>query len=286
MLKISKKGDGGAGLQELMFIILAVGIAVLLFSYGLRVGSSLFTDSREETLSKDIAYASMAILSSPTNMMYTYAPHDYLKDYTVSIDSEKVKVISADDSSASYPIMLPEGMSIEPITLQGPLSIPMVLKQNTLKFKATTEELEQKCSTIASNLMIPQDSKIYVNVQTQKDDLRAQKIADSLKLKLSADPENKYKIFESPATMIYIRIEITKEGTYIIQAPEKKQYSERFICLMEQKSFETLGEHFSKFKAEKTDTPYIKITISDEIATQRETKIATDIFEAIESTIQ
>ncbi|MCF7865818.1 hypothetical protein K9L67_03695 [Candidatus Woesearchaeota archaeon] len=265
--------------QHVIFLIIEVVIGALILIGATHLVLINIMDTEIEIVAKDLSLTISTIISSPSNMYFTYAPNT--EDKHIIIQDNKITV-TKDDEKATYQIYALDGVTIEDGNLNKVLSIPLLFEDKTLKFSSKTQA--DFCEKIPDYMT--KNTKVYLTTYNKYSGFKESinQIKELIEVRQKKDSDETFEIsnIETKETInIILSVNENNDKSNIeleyYESYTNKNYR-KIACILannlEEKQFEELGE----VKQTKQDTtPQIIINIGNQETFKKYVETPTNI---------
>ena len=240
---IGKRGNIS---QHVLFLVIEITIGALILLGATHIVLSMVTDSETEIVAKDLSLTISTLISSPSNIYFSYAPNT--EDKKVIIEDEEINVIK-DDEKSKYKIYGLKGVTIEDAALDNVLSIPLVFEEKKLIFSHKTKA--NLCKGIPDS-MSP-GTEVYLDTYTTFTTAKreVEKIKELIEIRQRTDTQKIFNLskIERKETINVILSVNENSNSNIIKIEYYESFTNKnyrkIACMLsgnlEQKKFKELG---------------------------------------------
>ncbi len=297
---MNKKGVDATRSMLYTIAELVVGVSIMVILI-ISVPKLMF-GSTEQVMSKDFALSIMTISAAPYDIAYNYEKNT--EQYKVQITPDEVIIISK-DGAGRYPYFSMRGITITAAIIQNTLSIPMSLKDSTLKFTNEDVSFTDNCVSIPQTFNNA-NSKMAVRFFVQSDESGEAKtylqlLATTLNSKARYDPNTKVAYLDqndastTNDAFIFSFGTSQTEGINIYyyedpQHPLNTAWSKRIACYMQRTIQLNHADQFKSIQMIASSKQEIKvvfgpaekyINLSKDNSVRLTSQISKELFDAI-----
>jgi hypothetical protein len=298
-INVNKKGV--ETIRAILYTLAGLVIGGLLIAVMVISIPKLMMGSVEQVMSKDMALSIMTISSSPYDVVFNY--EENMEHYKVQITQNEVK-INSKDGFGRYSYFPMKGVTVTDATIDGAVSVPIILKTNVLSFSDENNDFSDDCAQLQQTYNT-HDAQLGIRFVARQDStpdannyLNILSIALNSKAKYNpnikvayVDPNDETMDGGHPLiVMLGVSRDKTAKITYYedSQSPLKTSWSHRIACYMGRALKTKYPGEFNEIKFETTSEQRIIIDFGDasryvDLSKNNgfTTSVSTEIFDAI-----